>query len=161
VAITKKKIKNPHVRRIALNLTKTMTNVLIASRDLDVQQEVLAKLINSKPLKSHLLPYILCAKEAKVQVEIIQNIKACFNVVKCVKTKHNLVAKHATLNMVMSRHGGNVVTISKVFGVHYNNVVDVMQRRHALEDGGGSNVWALQCKKVRSYTLNQTMANVV
>ncbi len=42
--------------------------------------------------------------------------------------------------MVVSGHGGNVIAISKVLGVHYNNMVDVVQKHHALEDGGGSNV---------------------
>ncbi len=89
--------------------------MLIASSDLDVQQEVLAKLIDSKPLKNHLLLYILRAKETKVQAKIIQNIKTSFNVVKCAKTKYHLIAKHTTFNMVVSRHGENVATISKVF----------------------------------------------
>ncbi len=40
-------------------------------------------------------------------------------------------------------------------------MVDVVQRCHALEDGGGSNVWALKCKKVRSNTLNQMLTNVI
>ncbi len=80
---------------------------------------------------------------------------------KCAKIKYHLVAKHTTLSMVMSKHGENVATISKVLKVHYNNVVDVVQRHHALEDGGGSNVWALECKKIRSNTLNQMVANVI
>jgi hypothetical protein len=63
--------------------------------------------------------------------------------------------------MVVSRHGENVATISKVFKLRYNNVVDAMQRCHALEDGGGSNVWSLECKKVWSITLNQIVANVI
>jgi hypothetical protein len=63
--------------------------------------------------------------------------------------------------MVVFGCGGNVATISKVLGVHYNIVVDEVQRHHALEDGGGSNVWALECKKVRLDSLNQTVANVV
>ncbi len=40
----------------------------------------------------------------------------------------------------MFGHGGNVVAISKVRGVCYNNVVDVVQRHHALENVGGLNV---------------------
>jgi hypothetical protein len=60
--------------------------------------------------------------------------------VKCVKIKNHSITKHATFNMVVFGHGGNVAAISKVLGVHYNNVVDVVQRHHALEDGGGSNV---------------------
>ncbi len=36
--ITKKKIRDHHVRNIVFSLTKTMTNVLIALGDLDVQQ---------------------------------------------------------------------------------------------------------------------------
>jgi hypothetical protein len=47
--------------------------------------------------------------------------------------------------MVVFGCGGNVTTISKILGVHYNNVVDEVKRHHALEDGGGSNVWALKC----------------
>jgi hypothetical protein len=135
--------------------------VLIASNDLDVQQEVLAKLINSELLKSHFLFHILRAKETKVQTKIIQKIKTHVNVVKCAKTKYHLVAKHATLSMVVSKHGENVATISKVLKVHYNNVVDAVQRCHALEDGGGSNVWALECKNVRSNALNKMVANVI
>ncbi len=46
-------------------------NVLIASSDLDVQQEVLVKLIDFEPLKRVLLLYILHAKETKVQIKII------------------------------------------------------------------------------------------
>jgi hypothetical protein len=42
--------------------------------------------------------------------------------------------------MVVFGHGGNVAAISKVLGVRYNNVVYVVQRYHAFEDGGGSNV---------------------
>jgi hypothetical protein len=45
--------------------------VLIASSDLDVQQEVLVKLIDFEPLKRVLLLYILHAKETKVQIKII------------------------------------------------------------------------------------------
>jgi hypothetical protein len=95
--------------------------VLIASSDLDVQQEVLTKFIDFEPLKSHLLLYIFHAKETKVQTKIIQNIKTSLNVVKCAKTKYHLIAKHITLSMVVSRHGENVVTISKVFKLCYNN----------------------------------------
>ncbi len=61
--------------------------MLIASSDLDVQQEVLAKLIDFEPLKSRFPPYILRAKEAKVLIEIIQNIRTSFNVAKCAKIK--------------------------------------------------------------------------
>jgi hypothetical protein len=43
-----------------------MIYVLIASSYLDVQQEVLVKLIDFEPLKGHLPPNILCAKEAKM-----------------------------------------------------------------------------------------------
>ncbi len=66
MAITKKKIGDHHVRKIVFSFTKIVTYVLITSSDLDVQQEVLAKFIDFEPLKSHFLPYILCAKEAKV-----------------------------------------------------------------------------------------------
>ncbi len=66
VAITKKKIGDCHVKINKNSFTKTMTYVLMASSDLDVQQEVLAKFIDFEPLKSHLPPYILHAKETKV-----------------------------------------------------------------------------------------------
>jgi hypothetical protein len=73
--------------------------VLIASSDLNVQQEVLAKFIDFEPLKSNIILYILHAKGTKVQTKIIQNIKTSLNVVKCAKTKYHLVDKHATLSM--------------------------------------------------------------
>jgi hypothetical protein len=42
--------------------------VLIASSDLDVQQEVLAKLIDFEPLKSRFLPYIFRAMQGSQSV---------------------------------------------------------------------------------------------
>ncbi len=58
----------------------------------------------------------------------------------CAKIKYHSIVKHVTFSMVVSGHGGNVIAISKVLGVRYNNMVDVVQKHHALEDGGGSNV---------------------
>jgi hypothetical protein len=47
-----------------------------------------------------------------------------------------MVTKHATLSMVMFGHGGNVLAMARVLKVHCNNVLDVVQRHHVLDDGG-------------------------
>jgi hypothetical protein len=52
------------------------------------------------------------------------------------KTKGHMVTKHATLSMVMFGHGGNVLAMARVLKVHCNNVLDVVQRHHVLDDGG-------------------------
>ncbi len=78
------------------------------------------------------------------------------------KTHDHRVAKHDTLNMIMSKHIINVSTISRVLKVCHNNVFDAMQRRHALDGNGGiSNVWALGPIKNRSDKMGQDVANVV
>jgi len=113
-------------------------------------------------LKKFIPPYILCTKEAKVQVEIIENIMIALNVASDVKTKDHRVAKHAMLSMTMFRHGGNVSTTAKVLGVHRNNVFDALQRHHVLYDGGCSGVvWALVIRKIKSYKLGEDVVDVV
>jgi hypothetical protein len=49
--------------------------------------------------------------------------------------------------MVVSRHGGNVAAISKSLGVCYNNVVDVVQKHHALEMVGDQMFGLLNVEK--------------
>jgi len=55
-----------HLRRIANGLTKIVVDILLVARYLEVQQQVIGKLINSKLLKTCLSPYILRAKETKM-----------------------------------------------------------------------------------------------
>jgi hypothetical protein len=57
---------NHHVRRIINGLTKIMVDVLLVARYLEVQQEVIGKLIDSKLLKNCLPLHILCVEETKV-----------------------------------------------------------------------------------------------
>ncbi len=78
------------------------------------------------------------------------------------KTKGYRVTKHATLSMAMSGHGGNVLAIAKVLGVHCNNVLNVVQRHHVLDDGGCLDVvWAPLTKELKFDKLDKDVANVV
>jgi hypothetical protein len=64
--------------------------------------------------------------------------------------------------MAMSGHGGNVSTMARVLGVHCNNVLDVVQRRHVFDHGGFSYaVWVPLIRKVESNKLKEDVADVV
>jgi hypothetical protein len=135
---------------------------LLKSGEIEAQQDVIVKLMDFDLLKKFIPPYILCTKEAKVQVEIIENTRIGVNVVSHAKAKDHRVAKHAMFSMAMSRHGGNVSAMAKVLGVHCNNVLDALQRHHVLDDGGCSGVvWAPLIRKIKSYKLGEDVANVV
>jgi hypothetical protein len=54
------------------------------------------------------------------------------NVMSHAKIKDHKVVKHFTINVATSRHGGNLLTMAMVLGVHHNNVFDAMQRCHVL-----------------------------
>lgn len=99
----------------------------------------------------------------KVQAEIIKNIRIGLNVASHVKTKDHRVAKHVTLRMVVSRHGGNVSTMARVLGIHHNNVFDAVQRCHRVLDNGGclDAVRAPLTKKIRSNKLSEDVVDVV
>ncbi len=133
--IQKSKVCYHKVERLATKLAKIVNNVLLKARDLEAQQDVVAKPMDSNLLKKSIPPYILCAKKEKVQAEIIENIKIGLNVMNDVKTKDHKVTKHFTLCMAVSGHGGNVSIMARVLRVHCNNVFDVVQRCHVLDDG--------------------------
>ncbi len=78
------------------------------------------------------------------------------------KTKGHRVAKHATFSMAMFGHGGNLLAMAGVLGVHSNNVLDVVQRHNVLDDGGCLDViWAPLTKEFKSDKLEKDVANVV
>jgi hypothetical protein len=151
------------VKKLVTKLAKIMNGVLLKAGDAEAQQDVVAKLMDFDLLTKSIPPYILHAKEAKAQAEIIKNIKISLNVASHVKTKDHRVAKHVTLKMVVFGHGGNVLTMARVLGIHHNNVFDAMQRHHHVLDDGGclDAVWVPLTKKVRFDKLNEDVADVV
>jgi hypothetical protein len=149
-------------RRLATKLAKIVSGVLLKTGDVEAQQDVVTKLMDFDLLKKSILPYILHAKEAKVQVEISENIRTSLNVVNHVKTKDHSVAKHATFSMEMFGHGGNVLAMASILGVHHNNVLDVVQRHHVFDDGGCLDaVWVPLTRKVRFDKLGEDVVDVV
>ncbi len=161
--IQKSKASDHKVKKLVTELAKIMNGVLLKGRDVEAQQDVVAKLMDFDLLKKFLPPYILHAKEAKVQVEIIEIIRIALNVESHAKTKDHRVTKHVTLRMVVSGHGGNVSTMARVLGIYRNNVFDAVQRcHHVLDDGGCFDVvWAPLTKKVRFDKLREDVVDVV
>jgi hypothetical protein len=160
--IRKSKASYRKVMRLVTKLVNIMNGVLLERRDVEAQQDIIAKLMDSNLLKKSILPYILGAKEAKVQTEFFENIMIGLNVVNHVKTKDHRGTKHAMFSMVVSGHGGNVSAMARVLRVHFNNVLDVVQRCHVLDDGGCSDaVWAPITRKVKSNILGEDVADVV
>jgi hypothetical protein len=161
--IRKSKAVDHKVKKLVTKLAKIMNGVLLKARDVEAQRDVVAKLMDFDLLKKSIPPYILQAKEAKVQAEIIENIRIHLNVASHAKTKDHRVAKHVTLRMVVSGHGGNVSTMARVLGIHCNNVFDAVQRcHHVLDDGGCLDViWAPLTKKIKSNKRSEDVVDVV
>ncbi len=87
------------MRKLAAKLAKIVNGVLLKVGDVEAQQDIVTKLMDFDLLKKSIPPYILCAKEAKVQAKIIENIRTSINVVSHVKTKDHRVVKHVMLSM--------------------------------------------------------------
>ncbi len=64
--IQKSKASDRKVKRLAIKLAKIMNGVLLKAGDVEAQQDVVTKLMDSNLLRKSIPPYILCAKEAKV-----------------------------------------------------------------------------------------------
>jgi hypothetical protein len=85
--------------------------------------------------------FYLPPREAKAQMEVIENLTSELDAMKVVQSKDKLVVRGALLSAAVSNEVSNVRTIARVLRTSTINVKNTHYRHHSLEESGTS-VWA-------------------
>jgi hypothetical protein len=111
-------------------------------------------------MKLNLPDFYLPPKEAKAQMELIENLTNELDAVKGVQSKDMLVVRGALLFAAMSTEVCNVREIAKLLKTSTVNVKNARCRRRALEESGSS-VWAAPWRRQCSNILNEVTVDAV
>ena len=115
----------------------------------------------SHPLvKLNLPDFYLPPKEAKAQMELLENLTNELNAVKGVQSKDMLVVRGALLSAAVSTEVTDVRAIARILKTRTVNVKNARYRRRALEESGSS-VWAAPRRRQRFDVLSKVTVNAV
>ena len=111
-------------------------------------------------MKINLPDFYLSPKEAKAQMELLENLTNELDAVKGVQSKDKLVVRGALLSAVVCTEVSNVKAIAKLLKTSTMNVKNARYRGHALEESDSS-VWTAPRRRQRFDVLSEVTVNVV
>lgn len=124
------------------------------------RSELFNALWSHPSVKLNLPDFYLPPREAKAQMEVIENLTSELDAVKGVQSKEKLVVRGALLSAAVSSEVSNVRAIARVLRTSTSNVKNAHTRRRSLEESGTS-VWAAPQRRQRSDVLSEETVEAV
>ena len=122
--------------------------------------QLLDALWSHPSVKLNLPDFYLPLKEAKAQMELLENLTNELDVVKGVQSKDKLVVRGALLSAAVSTKVSDVRAIAKLLKTSIVNVKNPRYKCRALEESGSS-VWVAPRRRQRSDVFSEETVNAV
>ena len=122
---------------------------------------VMERVLGSPLVFPHLPAYYLRPTEAKVNTQLLQNLRQELSQVKGSHSAEMLAYKSALLNVVVGGIGSGETTLySRLLQTNINNIRKASQRRQSLQSSGAS-LWGLRTRRPRSDQLPKITVDTV
>lgn len=124
------------------------------------RSELLEVLWSHPSVKDNLPEFYLPPREAKAQMEVIDNLTTELDAVKGVQSTNKLVVRGALLSAAVSSNISDVSAIARILKTKPSNIKNARYRRRALQESGSS-VWVASRRRQRSDVLSEATVQAV